>query len=178
MSPSLGQLLPLAALLEVTGGRAITGLRYRRLGERSSEWRSCPREGDMLHPPPGGWSQAADYVVFADRRGVLEGNKSGEGPDCQVGQRRRCEVEMLQQTQRDVVSARDMAEEYHAKWQKVQQEAESLREEKQRLLREAAQLRSSQGLASETFEEATTVASPSTLPALPPKLLKKPQLSP
>merc|ERR1712192_341493 len=69
------------------------------------------------------------------------------------------EVEMLQQTQRDVVSARDMAEEYHAKWQKVQQEAESLREEKQRLLREAAQLRSSQGIASETFEEATPVAS-------------------
>merc|ERR1712181_131438 len=75
------------------------------------------------------------------------------------------EVEMLQQTQRDVVSARDMAEEYHAKWQKVQQEAESLREEKQRLLREAAQLRSSQGIASETFEDATPVASPSTLPA-------------
>ena len=88
-------LLPLAALLEVTGGRAITGLRYRRLGVRSSEWRSCPREGDMLHPPPGGWSQAADYVVFADRRGVLEGNKGGESPDCQVGQRRRCEVEEL-----------------------------------------------------------------------------------
>ena len=90
-------LLPLAALLEVTGGRAITGLRYRRLGVRSSEWRSCPREGDMLHPPPGGWSQAADYVVFADRRGVLEGNKvgAGESPDCQVGQRRRCEVEEL-----------------------------------------------------------------------------------
>ena len=71
-------LLPLAALLEVTGGRAITGLRYRRLGVRSSEWRSCPKEGDMLHPPPGGWSQAADYVVFADRRGVLEGNKDGD----------------------------------------------------------------------------------------------------
>jgi len=89
-------LLPLAALLEVTGGRAITGLRYRRLGVRSSEWRSCPREGDMLHPPPGGWSQAADYVVFADRRGVLEGSKGGEGSsDCQVGQRRRCEVEEL-----------------------------------------------------------------------------------
>jgi len=88
-------LLPLASLLEVTGGRAITGLRYRRLGVRSSEWRSCPREGDMLHPPPGGWSQAADYVVFADRRGVLEGNKGGESPDCQVGQRRRCEVEEL-----------------------------------------------------------------------------------
>ena len=49
----------------------------------------------MLHPPPGGWSQAADYVVFADRRGVLEGNKGGEGSDCQVGQRRRCEVEEL-----------------------------------------------------------------------------------
>ena len=89
-------LLPLASLLEVTGGRAITGLRYRRLGVRSSEWRSCPREGDMLHPPPGGWSQAADYVVFADRRGVLEGNKGGEGSaECQAGQRRRCEVEEL-----------------------------------------------------------------------------------
>ena len=87
-------LLPLAALLEVTGGRAITGLRYRRLGVRSSEWRSCPREGDMLHPPPGGWSQAADYVVFADRRGVPEGNKGGESLDCQVGQR-RTEVDEL-----------------------------------------------------------------------------------
>ena len=86
-------LLPLAALLEVTGGRAITGLRYRRLGVRSSEWRSCPREGDMLHPPPGGWSQAADYVVFADRRGVLEGIKGGDSPE--AGQRRMCEVEEL-----------------------------------------------------------------------------------
>ena len=77
-------LLPLAALLEVTGGRAITGLRYRRLGVRSREWRSCLREGDMLHPPPGGWNQAVDYVVFADRRGVLEDNKGGQSPDCQV----------------------------------------------------------------------------------------------
>merc|ERR1712020_266069 len=75
------------------------------------------------------------------------------------------EVEMLQQTQRDVVSARDMAEDYHSKWQKAQQEAESLREEKQRLLREAAQLRSSQGVVSETCEEAASVASSSTLPA-------------
>ena len=48
----------------------------------------------MLHPPPGGWSQAADYVVFADRRGVPEGNKGGESLDCQVGQR-RTEVEEL-----------------------------------------------------------------------------------
>ena len=85
--------LPIAALLEVTGGRAITGLRYRRLGVRSSEWRSCPREGDMLHPPPGGWSQAADYVVFADRRGVTEGKGGGDGSDCQGGQRRRFEQE-------------------------------------------------------------------------------------
>ena len=87
--------LPIAALLEVTGGRAITGLRYRRLGVRSSEWRSCPREGDMLHPPPGGWSQAADYVVFADRRGVTEGKGGGDGSDCQGGQRRKFEVEEL-----------------------------------------------------------------------------------
>ena len=49
----------------------------------------------MLHPHHGGWSQAAGYVVFADRRGVLEGNKGGESPDCQVGQRRRCKVEEL-----------------------------------------------------------------------------------
>ena len=75
------------------------------------------------------------------------------------------EVEMLQQTQRDVVAARDMAEEYHGKWQKVQQEVESLREEKQRLLREAAQLRSSQGVVSETCDEAEAapVASPPSL---------------
>ena len=53
------------------------------------------REGDMLHPPHGGWSQAADYVVFADRRGDLEGIKGGESPDCQVGQRRRCKIEEL-----------------------------------------------------------------------------------
>ena len=88
-------LLPIEALLEVTGGRAITGLRYRRLGVRSSEWRSCPREGDMLLPPPGGWSQAADYVVFADRRGVPDGNKVGEGVDPLSGQNRRGEVEEL-----------------------------------------------------------------------------------
>jgi len=88
-------LLPIEALLEVTGGRAITGLRYRRLGVRSSEWRSCPREGDMLLPPPGGWSQAADYVVFADRRGAPDGNKVGEGVDHPGGQNRRGEVEDL-----------------------------------------------------------------------------------
>ena len=88
-------LLPIEALLEVTGGRAITGLRYRRLGVRSSEWRSCPREGDMLLPPPGGWSQAADYVVFADRRGAPDGNKVGEGVDYPGGQNRRGEVEDL-----------------------------------------------------------------------------------
>jgi len=76
------------------------------------------------------------------------------------------EVEMLQQTQRDVVSARDMAEEYHGKWQKVEKEAESLREEKQRLLREAAQLRCNQGIASEICEEvAPGTSSPPTLPA-------------
>jgi len=69
------------------------------------------------------------------------------------------EVEMLQQSQRDVVAARDMAEEYHGKWQKVEQEAESLREEKQRLLREAAQLRSSQDIASEICEEVAPCAS-------------------
>ena len=45
-------LLPLAALLEVTGGRAITGLRYRRLGVRSSEWRSCPKRGGYVTPTP------------------------------------------------------------------------------------------------------------------------------
>ena len=49
----------------------------------------------MLHPPPGGWSQAADYVVFADRRGVTEGKGGGDGSDCQGGQRRKFEVEEL-----------------------------------------------------------------------------------
>ena len=49
----------------------------------------------MLHPPPGGWSQAADYVVFADRRGVPDGNKVGEGVDHPGGQNRRGEVEDL-----------------------------------------------------------------------------------
>jgi len=58
------------------------------------------------------------------------------------------EVELLQQTQRDVVSARDMAEDYHTKWQRAEQELESFKEERQRLLREAAQLRSSQGAVS------------------------------
>ena len=54
----------------------------------------------------------------------------------------------MQQTQRDVVSARDMAEDYHTKWQRAEQELESFKEERQRLLREAAQLRSSQGAVS------------------------------
>ena len=58
------------------------------------------------------------------------------------------EVELLQQTQRDVVSARDMADDYHTKWQRAEQELESFKEERQRLLREAAQLRSSQGAVS------------------------------
>ena len=65
------------------------------------------------------------------------------------------EVELLQQTQRDVVSARDMAEDYHTKWQRAEQELESFKEERQRLLREAAQLRSSQGaVSSEKCEDA------------------------
>ena len=49
----------------------------------------------MLLPPPGGWSQAADYVVFADRRGAPDGNKVGEGVDYPGGQNRRGEVEDL-----------------------------------------------------------------------------------
>ena len=65
------------------------------------------------------------------------------------------EVELLQQTQRDVVSARDMAEDYHTKWQRAEQELESFKEERQRLLREAAQLRSSQGaISSDKCEDA------------------------
>ena len=128
-------LLPLAALLEVTGGRAITGLRYRRLGVRSSEWRSCPREGDMLHPPPGGWSQAADYVVFADRRGVLEGNKSGESPDCQLGQR-RTEVEellvKLEELEKKVVKEEEARVQLEGKVVELERTVTRMREEASR----------------------------------------------
>jgi len=53
------------------------------------------------------------------------------------------ELDLLQQAQRDVVDARDMAEEYHGYWQESKVEVGKLSEEKMRLLRENAQLRSS-----------------------------------
>jgi len=71
------------------------------------------------------------------------------------------EVELLQQTQRDVVAARDMAEDYHQKWQRSQGELERLGEERQRLLREAAQLRSQQ-------PEVVPASASAEVPALAP----------
>ena len=60
------------------------------------------------------------------------------------------ELDLLQQAQRDVVEARDMAEEYHGYWQESKAEVGKLSEEKIRLLRENAQLRSSKALPAET----------------------------
>jgi len=67
------------------------------------------------------------------------------------------ELDLLQQAQRDVVEARDMAEEYHGYWQESKSELGRLGEEKIRLLRENAQLRSSKTLSVETSESSTVV---------------------
>jgi hypothetical protein len=59
-------LLPTAALERgLTGGRAVSGVRYRLPGAHSSEWRRCTVERGAVLPPPGGWAQGADFVVFA-----------------------------------------------------------------------------------------------------------------
>eukprot|EP00092_Neocalanus_flemingeri_P014649 GFUD01015811.1.p1 GENE.GFUD01015811.1~~GFUD01015811.1.p1 ORF type:complete len:777 (-),score=220.64 GFUD01015811.1:932-3262(-) len=65
------------------------------------------------------------------------------------------ELDLLEQAQRDVVDARDMAEEYHGYWQESKAELGKLGEEKIRVLRENAQLRSSK-----TVESLETVSTP------------------
>merc|ERR1712123_220105 len=75
------------------------------------------------------------------------------------------ELDLLQQAQRDVVEARDMAEEYHGYWQESKSELGRLGEEKIRLLRENAQLRSSQTLPVETSESSTVVQETPAPPA-------------
>lgn len=72
------------------------------------------------------------------------------------------EVDLLQQAQRDVVVARDMAEEYHAKWRQVEGELALLSEEKVRLLRETAQLRAGR----QATENGPAAAQLSGVPAL------------
>merc|ERR1719309_92997 len=62
------------------------------------------------------------------------------------------ELDLLQQAQRDVVDARDMAEEYHGYWQESKLEVSKLSDEKMRLLRENAQLRSSKTITTEPTE--------------------------
>jgi len=69
------------------------------------------------------------------------------------------ELDLLQQAQRDVVDARDMAEEYHGYWQESKSELGKLGEEKIRLLRENAQLRSSKTLPESP--ETSAVSAPS-----------------
>jgi len=76
------------------------------------------------------------------------------------------EMDLLQQTQRDVVQAREMAEEYHGQWKEAKEEAAKLGEEKMRLLRENAQLRSNKGtieVASETPVTTKLATSPAPL---------------
>lgn len=68
------------------------------------------------------------------------------------------ELDLLQQAQRDVVDARDMAEEYHGYWQESKLEVSKLSDEKMRLLRENAQLRSSKIVATEPTEAVGAVA--------------------
>jgi len=78
------------------------------------------------------------------------------------------ELDLLQQAQRDVVEARDMAEEYHGHWQESKSELGRLGEEKIRLLRENAQLRSSKGVPSETSETSAAIQETSASPASAP----------
>lgn len=86
------------------------------------------------------------------------------------------ELDLLQQAQRDVVEARDMAEEYHGYWQESKSELGRLGDEKIRLLRENAQLRSSKALPSETSETSAAIletsASPTSAPLASPVVSK------
>jgi len=68
------------------------------------------------------------------------------------------ELDLLQQAQRDVVEARDMAEEYHGYWQEGKAELGRLGEEKIRLLRENAQLRTSKAVSAENPETSGVLA--------------------
>jgi len=54
------------------------------------------------------------------------------------------EVELLQQASKDVLTARDQAEDWHRKWEQAESERARMVDEKVRLMRENAQLRSSQ----------------------------------
>ena len=77
-------LLPCSSLeAQVTGGREVTGLRYRKAGAQSSEWRGCLVKGGMVLPPRGGWRVGADFVVFAEgntRKELFQNNKHNNLP--------------------------------------------------------------------------------------------------
>lgn len=116
-----GGLLPVAAVEEeVTGGRAVTGVRYRRPGVRSSEWRSCVREGGVILPPPGGWDAAADFVVFAERKeqgkADINMNKDEGSQVVEVEQLQRKVVEL----ERRLVEEREAREELASKVTKLE----------------------------------------------------------
>ena len=72
------------------------------------------------------------------------------------------ELELLEAAQRDVVEARDLAEEYHAAWQLAQADLEKLKEEKNILLSENALLKSSSSHQVEVQSSGASVKSEET----------------
>jgi len=74
------------------------------------------------------------------------------------------ELDLLQQAQRDVVQAREMAEEYQGKLTEAQMELTKMGEEKMRLLRENAQIRSCKNTTEDetTRDESATAVSTAT----------------
>ena len=58
------QLLSLASLQELCPGETITAVKYRQ-GGRSKGWRTARIEGDIVHPPVGGWRDKYAVIFTA-----------------------------------------------------------------------------------------------------------------
>jgi len=82
------------------------------------------------------------------------------------------ELDLLQQAQRDVVQARETSEEYHRQLTEAQLELTKMGEEKMRLLRENAQIRSCKN----TTENEPTAAVPATVVSAAGSTVSKPLL--
>ena len=66
------QVLSLASLQELCPGETITAVKYRQNG-RSKGWREVRMEGEVIHPPVGGWRSDKLYVIFT-QGGLLSMN--------------------------------------------------------------------------------------------------------
>ena len=57
------QVLSLASLQELCPGQTIAAVKYRQ-GGRSKAWREVRMEGEVIHPPVGGWRTHKLYYIF------------------------------------------------------------------------------------------------------------------